>query len=135
MENDNTSPDVPEELQKVLSRLNQISGNIGTMAELDWTDQTLSIVGQIGNDPEAHDEKDLETMLELFDSQVDSVVVDQFDIGLNERSVGDGGFRYEFDVSSYISEQAYILRVPFDDELSGEPPERYKEYLEQKEEE
>lgn len=134
MVDDDTSPDVPEELQQVLSRLNQMSGNIGTMAELDWTDQTLSIVGQMGRDPEAHDEKDLETMLDLFDSQVDSVVVDQFDIELNERSVGDGGFRYEFDVSSYISERAHVLRVPFDDELSGDPPERYQEYLEEKKE-
>lgn len=135
MGNGTDHPEIPGDVQTILARLNQLSGNLGTSARLDWTDQTLSVVGQLGRDPatlDGEDAKDVDFMLDMLDSQVHSVVIDEYDLAVIDSHVGDGGFRYELDVSDYLNERPYVLNIPFDDDLQDEPPERYKEYLERK---
>lgn len=130
---DHDHPDIPKEVRSTLSRFNQLSGNIGTSSRLDWTEQTLSVVGQFGRNPDAFEDEGREFMLDMFDDQVGTVIIDEFDgLALLERDIDDNGFRYEFDLSAYLEKRSYVLNIAFDDYLQGEGPERFQEYLEEK---
>lgn len=129
MANNRSPPNIPSDLQNILATFHELAGQNGMVAELDWTEKKLSITGQIGPNPETSDQENKKKVMEFFDKQIESKVLNLFDIKLSSHRVADTGFRYEFDMSCCVPEQPYILRVRLHPDRSGKSPEQYQKYL------
>lgn len=106
--------ELPAPLIDLLRSLNTFTGNIGDAALVDWKEQTVSIVGQVGSNPDNIDTESAEVMLEVLDGNVRGLLDKEHDGEVIEKRITDGGFCYVIDISAYnLPIENKQTRVPF----------------------
>ena len=106
--------DIPDELASLIRALARFTGDVGDAAELDWAAQTVTIIGQVGSDPEQYDAESIEAMLDVVDGNVSGLLKGPYKGDVVDSYTTDAGFRYVIDISMYgLPEEPKKTRIPF----------------------
>lgn len=109
---------LPDELTSLLGAIQRFTGDLGDAAEVDWMEQTVTVIGQVGQTPDAYEEGQIDAMVEVMDGNIEGLLDEHYEGEVINRETTDGGFRYVLDVSMYdLPRESKQTRIPFNEEV------------------